>query len=73
MRGRVEVEKGGFSSSLDADSEGVEGKFFVWSKAEIDQLLGDDAAAFCAVYGVEAGGNCPLPRLETPLLTFSQR
>jgi uncharacterized protein YyaL (SSP411 family) len=50
--------EGPFYSTLDADSEGVEGKFYVWSEAEIEQLLGkEDAALFSAVYGVEPGGN----------------
>ena len=48
---------GGFYSSLDADSEGHEGKFYVWSEDEIDSLLGADARAFKAYYGVTAGGN----------------
>lgn len=51
------TEKGGFSSSLDADSEGVEGKFYVWTEAEIDALLGKRAAAFKAVYDVTEFGN----------------
>ncbi len=46
-----------FASALDADSEGVEGKYYVWDEAEIDAVLGDDAAAFKAAYGVRAGGN----------------
>jgi len=49
--------KGGFYSALDADSEGEEGKFYVWSKAEIEQVLGADADRFCACYGVTAEGN----------------
>ena len=48
---------GAFASTLDADSEGVEGKFYVWSEAEIDSLLGDDAALFKAAYDVTPQGN----------------
>jgi uncharacterized protein YyaL (SSP411 family) len=47
----------GFYSALDADSEGVEGKFYVWSKAEIETLLQQDAAVFCDFYDVTEGGN----------------
>jgi uncharacterized protein YyaL (SSP411 family) len=50
-------EGGGFYSSLDADSEGVEGKFYVWSAAEIREALGDDADLFMRVYGVSDEGN----------------
>jgi uncharacterized protein YyaL (SSP411 family) len=51
-------ESGAFYSTQDADSEGVEGKFFVWDKGEIERLLGaDDARLFCAYYGVTEGGN----------------
>jgi uncharacterized protein YyaL (SSP411 family) len=49
--------EGGFYSSLDADSEGHEGKFYVWSEEELDQLLGADARAVKAYYGVVRGGN----------------
>ena len=48
---------GGFYSSLDADSEGEEGKFYVWEKEEIDKLLGSDTELFCEYYSVEEGGN----------------
>ncbi|MFP6743250.1 MAG: thioredoxin domain-containing protein, partial [Alphaproteobacteria bacterium] len=48
---------GGFASAFDADSEGVEGKFYVWTVEEIDQLLGSDAAAFKAAYDVRPDGN----------------
>jgi uncharacterized protein YyaL (SSP411 family) len=52
------AEGGGFAASLDADSEGEEGKFYVWSKAEIDEVLGaEDAARFCEAYDVTAEGN----------------
>lgn len=50
--------EGGFYSTQDADSEGEEGKFFVWSKAEIEQVLGsDDARLFSLYYGVTEQGN----------------
>jgi uncharacterized protein YyaL (SSP411 family) len=48
---------GGFYSATDADSEGEEGKFFVWSEAEIDAALGPDATLFKAYYGVTTHGN----------------
>jgi uncharacterized protein YyaL (SSP411 family) len=54
--------QGGFYSSLDADSEHEEGKFYVWSETEIDTVLGangrqDDAERFKQFYDVTAGGN----------------
>jgi len=50
--------EGAFASSLDADSEGEEGKFYVWSQSEIEQLLGsDDATLFAAKYDVTRDGN----------------
>jgi hypothetical protein len=49
---------GGFYSTQDADSEGHEGKFFVWSREEIDRALGkDDSALFCAYYDATNAGN----------------
>jgi uncharacterized protein YyaL (SSP411 family) len=49
---------GGFYSTQDADSEGVEGKFFVWGIDEVKQLLGEhDADLFTAYYNVTAEGN----------------
>ncbi|MFL6285384.1 MAG: thioredoxin domain-containing protein [Pyrinomonadaceae bacterium] len=51
-------ESGAFYSTQDADSEGVEGKFFVWDKEEVESLLGPtDAQLFSAYYDVTAGGN----------------
>jgi uncharacterized protein len=46
-----------FASSLDADSEGEEGKFYVWDAAEIDRLLGEGARAFRLAYGITDAGN----------------
>ena len=48
---------GGFYATQDADSEGEEGKFFVWTKAEVDEQLADDARLFCRYYDVTEAGN----------------
>ncbi|MGH9024544.1 MAG: thioredoxin domain-containing protein [Acidimicrobiia bacterium] len=48
---------GGFFSAEDADSEGVEGKFYLWSLEEIEQIGGADAADVIRTFGVTAGGN----------------
>jgi uncharacterized protein YyaL (SSP411 family) len=49
--------EGGFYSALDADSEGVEGRFYVWTITELHDLLGEDAAAAIAWFGATAKGN----------------
>ncbi|MEX2080774.1 MAG: thioredoxin domain-containing protein [Dehalococcoidia bacterium] len=49
--------EGGFYSAQDADSEGIEGKFFVWTPAEIAEVLGSDAELFGELYGVTRDGN----------------
>ena len=61
---------GAFAASLDADSEGEEGKFYVWTETEIDTALGADAGLFKAAYGVTGSGNwegkCILTRDRQP-------
>lgn len=49
--------EGGFYSAYDADSEGIEGKFYVWTKSEIKEILGKNADLFCLYYDVTDGGN----------------
>jgi hypothetical protein len=67
------ADGGGFAASLDADSEGEEGKFYVWTASEIEEVLGsDDARFFGAIYDVSPGGNWEgrviLNRLNRPEL-----
>jgi uncharacterized protein YyaL (SSP411 family) len=58
VRREMTDASGAFYSTQDADSEGVEGKFFVWDKEEVETLLGpEDARLFCAYYDVTEGGN----------------
>jgi uncharacterized protein YyaL (SSP411 family) len=49
--------EGGFYSALDADSEGEEGRFYVWTEQELRELLGADADALLAYWGVDRGPN----------------
>jgi len=50
-------KNGGLYSALDADSEGEEGKFYVWKKGEIDLMLGERTALFCKYYNITDRGN----------------
>ncbi|HQU55858.1 MAG TPA: thioredoxin domain-containing protein [Chitinophagaceae bacterium] len=49
----------GFYAALDADSEGVEGKFYTWSFEEVQALLGEEADLFCEHFGITENGNMP--------------
>ena len=49
--------EGGFYAALDADSEGEEGKYYVWQKKEVDTILGEDAELFCAFFDISEAGN----------------
>jgi len=57
IKAEMTSSEDGFYSALDADSEGVEGKFYIWQKAEIDSILGKDAEIFNRYYGVTEAGN----------------
>jgi uncharacterized protein YyaL (SSP411 family) len=58
LANEMTTPEGAFSASLDADSEGEEGKFYVWSRAEIVEALGaENAALFVQHYDVTAAGN----------------
>ncbi|MFT7644047.1 MAG: hypothetical protein ACI9G1_005813, partial [Pirellulaceae bacterium] len=64
-------ERGGFHSTEDADSEGVEGKFYVWTPNEIAEILGAEAATkFCTIYDITDRGNFEgqnIPNLKAPI------
>lgn len=57
MQRELQAANGGFYAALDADSEGVEGKFYTWDKKEFEHILGDDATAIAALYDVTEHGN----------------
>ncbi|MBD0331357.1 MAG: thioredoxin domain-containing protein [Chitinophagaceae bacterium] len=67
-------QKGGFFSALDADSEGEEGKFYVWNLEEVKNILGDDAEMFCRYFDITQKGNWEeknILRIKTPLKEFA--
>jgi len=64
----------GFYAALDADSEGEEGKYYVWRLEEIQELLGVDAAVYCDYYNISASGNWEhknILRVLEPLPVFA--
>ena len=64
--------EGGFYSALDADSEGVEGRFYVWRVAELREALGEDAGAAIAWFGATEHGNFEDPHHPQPGLNVLQ-
>lgn len=73
----LRVPAGGFATAEDADSQGEEGKFYLWTKKEVEDLLGSGAQAFCTLYDITDSGNFegknilnlidnPLPLRELP-------
>ncbi|MHB8717976.1 MAG: thioredoxin domain-containing protein [Candidatus Dormibacteria bacterium] len=57
MLREMALPNGGFASSQDADSPGGEGSYFVWTRAQLREALGDDASLGASVFGVTEGGN----------------
>ena len=57
MERELSAKDGAFYSSLDADSEGEEGKFYVWRKSEIEEILGQDSDLFCRKFSITEQGN----------------
>jgi uncharacterized protein YyaL (SSP411 family) len=72
MREMLHTE-GGFYSTQDADSEGEEGRFFVWTEAEITRILGEESSEiFCRIYDVSEEGNFEEKNILHPILTLEQ-
>ncbi|BCS54288.1 thioredoxin domain-containing protein [Geobacter sp. SVR] len=68
--------EGGFYSALDADSEGMEGKFYLWDKSDVDRILGADADLFCSYFDITAEGNFEgrsIPNIPVPLEEFCRQ
>jgi uncharacterized protein YyaL (SSP411 family) len=57
LQREMKSPEGGLYASLDADSEGIEGKFYVWTPDELDRALGDESAVVKAYFGVTSSGN----------------
>ena len=65
--------EGGFYSTQDADSEGEEGRFFVWTPQQVNQLLGEERSEiFCRIYDVSEQGNFDEKNILHPILTVEQ-
>ncbi len=67
---------GGFYAALDADSEGEEGRYYVWDKSEVEEILQEDAGLFCEFYDITAHGNWEgknILRIRTDAAEFSKR
>lgn len=57
LQHEMSEEKGGFYAAQDADSEGVEGKFYTWTYDELESIVGDDLSWFAKLYNVKFAGN----------------
>ncbi|MGR3812376.1 thioredoxin domain-containing protein [Jiulongibacter sp. NS-SX5] len=57
LKSEMKSEEGGYFSALDADSEGIEGKYYVWTKEEIDTHLKEDSQLFSDLYSISSQGN----------------
>jgi len=69
LQREMQLEDGGFAASIDADSEGEEGKYYIWSPSEVKQLLGEPLGhAFCLAYNITDEGNFE-DGLSNPALT----
>ena len=77
LREMYDTERGGFYATQDADSEGEEGKFFVWTPDEVESLLGkENAEIFCEYYDITESGNFEghnILHVQTPPDLFARK
>ncbi len=77
LREMYDAENGGFYSTQDADSEGVEGKFFVWEPYEVEDIIGEEnAEIFCEFYDITPHGNFEgenILHIQTPSDVFARK
>jgi uncharacterized protein YyaL (SSP411 family) len=74
LKNELAHPSGGFYAALDADSEGIEGKYYVWQKQAVEEILGTDAGLFCQLFDITDSGNWEgenIPRLLVPLKEFA--
>ncbi|GAB2772698.1 thioredoxin domain-containing protein [Rhabdobacter roseus] len=57
LQAEMAAPEGGFYSALDADSEGVEGKYYIWTEEELKKVLGEDFGWFARLYNIRSEGN----------------
>ena len=77
LREMYDAENGGFYSTQDADSEGVEGKFFVWEPNDVEDVIGEEnAEIFCEYYDITPHGNFEgenILHVQTPPDIFARK
>ena len=77
LREMYDAENGGFYSTQDADSEGVEGKFFVWEPNDVEDVIGEEnAEIFCEYYDITPHGNFEgenILHVQTPSDIFARK
>lgn len=77
LREMYDEENGGFYSTQDADSEGVEGKFFVWEPSDVEDIIGEEnAKIFCEYYDITPHGNFEgenILHVQTPSDVFARK
>ncbi len=60
LKNEMKAKTGGYFAALDADSEGIEGKFYLWEQEEVENILGENAAAFIQYFSMTSEGNVPV-------------